>query len=129
MMKTRRIDIFGRPTSLYLEPEYVAWIAEIRNKTGLSLRDLVEKIAVKKPRGRSLASAVRVAVAAYFHGRPYPIYRTPGGIVLMRSGAVEAVPAEAGSADQHRAHQRAAFPPLPHRECSHSIAVEAPAIP
>ena len=88
MMKTRRIDIFGRPTSLYLEPEYFAWITEIRNKTGLSLRDFVEAIALTKPRGRSLASAVRVAVAAYFHGSPYPIYRSPGGIVLMRSGGV-----------------------------------------
>jgi hypothetical protein len=88
MMKTRRIDIFGRPTSLYLEPEYFAWIAEIGNKTGLRLRDFVEGIAVKKPRGRSLASAVRVAVAAYFHGSPYPIYRSPAGIVPMRHGGV-----------------------------------------
>jgi predicted DNA-binding ribbon-helix-helix protein len=89
MMKTRRIDIFGHQTSLTIEPEYWLWIAEIRTETGLSLRDFVEKIAVKKPHGRSLASAVRVAIAKYFHGgNPHDIYRCPAGIVPMRNGGV-----------------------------------------
>ena len=69
-MKHRRIDIFGHQTSLALEPEYWDFLKEIMAKTGASLRDLVEAIAANKNRHRSLASEIRVAVAAYFHGWP-----------------------------------------------------------
>ena len=87
-MKQRRIDIFGHQTSLALEPEYWDFLKEIMAKTGASLRDVVEAIAANKNRHRSLASEIRVAVAAYFHGSPYPIYRCPGGMVPMRDGSV-----------------------------------------
>jgi len=87
-MKHRRIDIFGHQTSLALEPEYWDWMKEIMAKTGASLRDVVEAIAATKNPHRSLASEIRCAVAAYFHGNPYPIYRCPGGIVTMRDGSV-----------------------------------------
>jgi predicted DNA-binding ribbon-helix-helix protein len=87
-MKHRRIDIFGHQTSLALEPEYWAWLREIMAKTGASLRNVVEAIAATKNPHRSLASEIRVAVAAYFHGNPYPIYRCPGHIVPMRNGDV-----------------------------------------
>ena len=82
MMKSRRIDIFGHQTSLALEQR------EITAKTGASLRDIVEAIAATKNPHRSLASEIRCAVAAFFHGKPYPIYRCPAGIVPMRNGDV-----------------------------------------
>ena len=87
-MKHRRIDIFGHQTSLALELEYWAWLREITAKTGASLRDVIEAIAATKNPHRSLSSEIRCAVAAYFHGNPYPIYRCPGGIVTMRDGSV-----------------------------------------
>jgi predicted DNA-binding ribbon-helix-helix protein len=87
-IKHRRIDIFGHQTSLALEPEYWAWLREITAKTGASLKDIVEAIAANKNPHRSLASEIRVAVAAYFHGNPYPIYRCPAGMVPMRNGDV-----------------------------------------
>jgi predicted DNA-binding ribbon-helix-helix protein len=87
-MKHRRIDIFGHQTSLQLEPEYWGWIGEITAKTGVSLKGFVEAIAAIKPPSRSLSSALRVAIAGYFHGNPYPIYRCPGRIVPARDGGV-----------------------------------------
>jgi predicted DNA-binding ribbon-helix-helix protein len=45
MMKSRRIDIFGHQTSLTIEEEYWTWIAEIRAKYGLSLREFIESVA------------------------------------------------------------------------------------
>ena len=87
-MKHRRIDIFGHQTSLALEPEYWAWLREITAKTGASLRDVVEAVAATKNSHRSLASEIRCAITAYFHGNPYPIYRCPGGLVPMRDGDV-----------------------------------------
>jgi hypothetical protein len=71
-----------------LEPEYWAWLREITAKTSASLRDVIEAIAATKNPHRSLASEIRCAVAAYFHGNPYPIYRCSAGIVPMRDGSV-----------------------------------------
>jgi predicted DNA-binding ribbon-helix-helix protein len=87
-MKSRRIDIFGHQTSLTIEPEYWRWIAEIRAKTGASLRDVIEAIAASKAPGQSLASAVRVAVAKYFHGGDPTIYHCPGHLVPARDGGL-----------------------------------------
>ena len=84
-MKQRRIDIFGHQTSLALEPEYWDFLKEIMAKTGASLRDVVEVVAVSRSPDRSLASELRVSITAYFHGNPYPIYRCPGEIVPARS--------------------------------------------
>jgi predicted DNA-binding ribbon-helix-helix protein len=87
-MKHRRIDIFGHQTSLAIEPEYWEWLYEIAAKTGTTIKAIIEAIAATKNPQRSLASELRVAIAAYFHGNPYPIYRCPGGIVPMRDGSV-----------------------------------------
>jgi hypothetical protein len=57
-------------------------------KTGTTIKQLVESISALKSPSRSLASEIRVAIAAYFHGNPYPIYRCPGGMVPMRDGSV-----------------------------------------
>ena len=87
-MKHRRIDIHGHQTSLALEPEYWRWLYEIAAETGTRVKIIIEGLSAIKDTNRSLASEVRVAVAAYFHGNPYPIYRCPAGIVPMRDGSV-----------------------------------------
>jgi predicted DNA-binding ribbon-helix-helix protein len=74
-MKHRRIDIHGHQTSLALKPEYWDWLYEIAAKTGATIKHIIEAIAATKNPQRSLASELRVAITAYFHGNPYPIYR------------------------------------------------------
>jgi predicted DNA-binding ribbon-helix-helix protein len=88
MLKPRYIVIHGHPTSLALEPEYWGWLREIAAKTKTTIKAVVEAVAATKNPQRSLASEIRVAVAAYFHGNPYPIYRCPAGMVPMRDGSV-----------------------------------------
>ena len=88
MLNPRRIDIFGHQTSFRLEPEYWDWLYEIAAETGSTIERVIEAIAIIRNPSRSLASEIRVAVAAYFHGNPYPIYRCPGGIAPMRDGSV-----------------------------------------
>jgi predicted DNA-binding ribbon-helix-helix protein len=88
MMKHRRIDIFGHQTSLALEPEYWDWLYEIAAKIGVTLKDIIEATAATRDYNRSLASEIRCAVAAYFHGNPYPICRCPVGMVPMRDGSL-----------------------------------------
>jgi predicted DNA-binding ribbon-helix-helix protein len=88
VLKPRLIYIHGRPTSFKLEPEYWIWIKEIATKTGTTIKAIIEAIAATRSNNRSLSSEIRVAVAAYFHGNPYPIYRCPAGIVPMRNGDV-----------------------------------------
>jgi predicted DNA-binding ribbon-helix-helix protein len=84
----RRIDVHGHWTSFRLEPEYWGWLGEIATKNGITLKDVIEAIAATRSHKRSLASEIRVAVAAYFHGNPYPIFHCPGHIVPMRNGDV-----------------------------------------
>jgi predicted DNA-binding ribbon-helix-helix protein len=88
VLKRRLIYIHGRPTSFKLEPEYWIWIKEIATKTGTTIKAIIEGIAATRNPRRSLSSEIRVAVAAYFHGNPYPIYRCPSGLVPMRNGDV-----------------------------------------
>src|SRR5262249_59418456 len=57
-----------------------------KNEAGL--KNTIEAIAAHTSPSRSLASEIRCAVAAYFHGNPFPIYRCPGGMVPMRDGSV-----------------------------------------
>jgi predicted DNA-binding ribbon-helix-helix protein len=88
VLNPRRIDIHGRPASFRLEPEYWVWLKEIAAKTETTIKAIIEAIAATRNPHRSLASEIRVAVAAYFHGNPYPIYRCPAGLVPMRNGDV-----------------------------------------
>jgi predicted DNA-binding ribbon-helix-helix protein len=87
-MKHRRIDIFGHQTSLALEAEYWGWIGELRAKTGASLRDVLEAVAANKLPSQSLSSAIRVAIAKYFHGGDPTIYHCPGHLVPARDGSM-----------------------------------------
>jgi hypothetical protein len=57
-------------------------------KPGQRVKIIIEGLSAIRDPNRSLASEVRVAFAAYFHGNPCPIYRCPGGIVPMRDGGV-----------------------------------------
>jgi predicted DNA-binding ribbon-helix-helix protein len=89
-MKHKRITIFGRTTACCLEDVFWTLIDEIREETGESLNQFVERMFINKPPGRSLASAIRVAVAKHFH--PYPDqYREMqvwGRLVPARNGGV-----------------------------------------
>jgi predicted DNA-binding ribbon-helix-helix protein len=87
-MYSRRVDLFGHQTSLRLEPQFWALLAEIRRQTGVSLRTFIEIIAMTKPPGRSLASAMRVAIAAWFHPDPHQHeqWQRLGRIVPGRDG-------------------------------------------
>ena len=87
-VKHRRIDIHGHQTSLALEPEFWDWLSEIAAKSGATLKDIIEAIAVIRSPNRSLHSEIRVAVAAYFHGSPYPIYRCLSRMVPGRDGSL-----------------------------------------
>jgi predicted DNA-binding ribbon-helix-helix protein len=88
VLKARPIAIFGHVTSFKLEPEYFIWLKDIAAETGSTIKGVIEgTAAIRNPR-RSLSSEIRVAVAAYFHGNPYPIYRCPAGLVPMRNGDV-----------------------------------------
>jgi hypothetical protein len=87
-MNPRRVIIHGHPTSFRLEPEYWVWLYEIAAKTGTTINFMIEAIASTRSHNRSLSSEIRCAVAAFFHGNPYPIYRCLGHIVPMRNGDV-----------------------------------------
>jgi predicted DNA-binding ribbon-helix-helix protein len=89
-MYSRRIDPFGHQTSLRLEPEFWALLAEIRRQSGVSLRTFIEIIALTKPPGRSLASAMRVGIAAWFHPDPHQheLDQCYGRLVPGRDGSI-----------------------------------------
>jgi Ribbon-helix-helix domain len=93
MMKARRVDIFGHQTTLRLEPEYWDFLYEIADKFGVGLRDVLEAIAAHRNPSRSFTSEVRVAIAAHFHGSPYPIrYRDRSGVIISRTGGLHLAP-------------------------------------
>ena len=76
-MYSRRINPFGHQTSLRLEPEFSALLAEIRRQTGISLRTfivivkkLIEEIISTKGTD-PLSSTLRLFVADHFY-REYP---------------------------------------------------------
>jgi predicted DNA-binding ribbon-helix-helix protein len=70
MMKHKRVNPGGHQTSVRLEPVFWELLTEIRGQLGFSLNEIIELVFIMKPRGRSLASAIRVFVAEWFH--PYP---------------------------------------------------------
>jgi predicted DNA-binding ribbon-helix-helix protein len=108
IFKHRRVDLFGHQTSLRLELAYWDWIDEIRAKTGASLRDVLEGTALTKNPKRPLSSAIRVKIAAYFNGSPYPLYRCPGRIVPGRDGTIYGFPFASWGRALSRAEKRAA---------------------
>jgi hypothetical protein len=107
------------------------WIllAEVINVVGLELAYLSTSLIFCRTSEVQLGQA-RTANRRKLPTRPtlFGEIRAGGHAPEAAIGARGAGPAKAGPADQRRAYQRAAFPPLPHCERSHSIAVEAPAI-
>jgi hypothetical protein len=95
-MQHRRVCIFGHQTSLRLEPEYWGWLKEIAAEAGLRLEHVIEAIAVHRNPRRSLTSEIRVAVAAHFHGAPYPMHYCDARWLRGRDGCVYAVTAGRG---------------------------------
>jgi predicted DNA-binding ribbon-helix-helix protein len=87
---SRRIDIFGHQTGIRLEPEFWFWLRQIAAERGMSAKAYIESVWRSKS-SRSLSSALRVAIAGYFHGNPSEIYRCPGRIVPTRDGGVHLV--------------------------------------
>jgi hypothetical protein len=59
--------------------------------SGMTATQFIEGIALSKNPNRPLSSTLRVNIAAYLHGNPYPIYRCPGRIVPMRDGGVRLI--------------------------------------
>ena len=55
---------------MLLEIEYWGWLQEIATKTGAKFKDIIEAMAATKNPKQSLASEIRIAVAAYFHRKP-----------------------------------------------------------
>ena len=71
-VKHRRIDIHGHQTSLALEPEFWDWLSEIAAKSGATLKDIIEAIAVIRSPNRSLHSEIRVPSPPTFTAVPIP---------------------------------------------------------
>ncbi len=66
-VKSRRIVINDHPTSLRLEPEFWYWLREIGAECGISATKLIAAINTARNPDRSLSSALRIAVAGYYH--------------------------------------------------------------
>ena len=79
----RTIFIHGHPTSMRIEPEIWQALKEMAAENGVTIKALVEKIAIAKKPSRSLSSEIRVFVAGYFRGGrrsdriPWPPIQTP----------------------------------------------------
>jgi predicted DNA-binding ribbon-helix-helix protein len=65
-------------------------IQDIRRKTGLSLRELVEEVVRHKSPKRSLTSALRVAIAGSYHPNPFQheVEQCAGRLVPGRDGRI-----------------------------------------
>jgi predicted DNA-binding ribbon-helix-helix protein len=62
----RNIFIHGHPTSMRIEPEIWQSLKEMAAENGVTIKALVEKIAIAKKPNRTLSSEIRVFVAGYF---------------------------------------------------------------
>jgi predicted DNA-binding ribbon-helix-helix protein len=87
-VKSRRIGIQDRQTSIRLEPEFWFYLRQIAAECGMTTKAFIEAVALSKNPSRPLSSALRVSVAAYLHGNPYPVYRVHGRMVPTRDGGV-----------------------------------------
>ena len=67
MLRARNVFVRGRRTSMRLEPEMWAALADIAAAQGLTLHELVTRIAAEG--GVNLTSAVRCFVISYYMRR------------------------------------------------------------
>ncbi len=64
------LTLAGHRTSVSLEPEFWAALAEIAAERGQSVNALAAEIDAARPPGTGLASALRVAILARWRGGP-----------------------------------------------------------
>lgn len=64
------LTLAGHRTSVSLEPEFWAALAEIAAERGLSVNALAAEIDAARAPGTGLASALRVAILARWRGGP-----------------------------------------------------------
>ena len=63
---SRNITVFGRRTSVRLEPEMWMALREIGKREGCSIHDICALISVRKNENTSLTAAIRVFLMLYF---------------------------------------------------------------
>ncbi len=63
---SRNITVFGRRTSVRLEPEMWMSLREIAKREGCSIHDICTLISVRKNENTSLTAAIRVFLMLYF---------------------------------------------------------------
>ncbi len=63
---SRNITVFGRRTSVRLEPEMWASLREISEREGCSIHDVCTLIGMRKKENTSLTAAIRVFIMLYF---------------------------------------------------------------
>src|SRR5690554_3337077 len=63
---SRNITVFGRRTSVRLEPEMWAALREIAERENCSIHDICTLIYVRKNDNTSLTAAIRVFIMLYF---------------------------------------------------------------
>lgn len=63
---SRNITVFGKRTSVRLEPEMWASLREIADREGCSIHDICTLIGMRKKENTSLTAAIRVFIMLYF---------------------------------------------------------------
>lgn len=63
---SRNITVFGKRTSVRLEPEMWASLREISEREGCSIHDICTLIGMRKKENTSLTAAIRVFIMLYF---------------------------------------------------------------
>ena len=87
-MKRRRcISLHGRVVHVELETEWWTWLAEISAETGQTQKQFWENARIRHPKDR-LHNAVRMEIAAHFHGGDQTIYRCLSHLVPQRNGDI-----------------------------------------
>ena len=69
--RPRNVKVFGRRTSMRLEPAYWEALEEIARREDSTVEALIDTVA-KAPHRGNLTSAIRLYVLAYFRGTPWP---------------------------------------------------------
>jgi predicted DNA-binding ribbon-helix-helix protein len=69
--RPRNVKVFGRRTSMRLEPAFWEALEEIARRERTDVDALFDKVA-KVPHRGNLTSAIRLYALAYFRGIPWP---------------------------------------------------------
>jgi predicted DNA-binding ribbon-helix-helix protein len=69
-IKSRKIQIGDRQTSVRLEPQFHFWLRQVACEQGCTVKALIEAVDKARPPHWSLSSALRVYVTGYLHDHP-----------------------------------------------------------